>query len=70
MPFDRGFLSPYFVTETQAMEAVLADPRRKAVMQDVALVTGGQLIAEELGANSKIPEKKAPQPQHSAYGDM
>jgi chaperonin GroEL len=112
--FDRGFLSPYFITETQTMEAVLADPlillyekkisvmkdllplleevarngrslaivaedvdgealatlvvnklrgtlpcvavkgpgfgdRRKAMMQDIAIVTGGQLIAEELG---------------------
>jgi chaperonin GroEL len=114
MQFDRGFLSPYFVTEAQTMEAVLADPlillyekkisvmkdllplleevarngrslaivaedvdgealatlvvnklrgtlpcvavkapgfgdRRKAMMQDIAIVTGGQLIAEELG---------------------
>ena len=114
MQFDRGFLSPYFVTDPQKMEAVLEDPlillherkisnlkdllpllelivkmhrslvivaedveqdalatlvvnrlrgalscvavkapgfgdRRKAMMQDIAILTGGQFIAEELG---------------------
>ena len=114
MRFDRGFISPYFVTDPQEMEAVLDDPlillyekrltnmkdllplleqvarnsrpllivaeevegealatlvlnkirgtlaccavkapgfgdRRKAVLQDLAILTGGQLIAEELG---------------------
>ena len=114
MQFDRGFLSPYFITDPQKMEAVLDDPvillyerkignlkdllpllesianahqplviiaedieqdalatlvvnrlrgtlqcvavkapgfgdRRKAMMQDMAILTGGQFIAEELG---------------------
>jgi chaperonin GroEL len=114
MQFDRGFLSPYFVTDSQKMEAVLENPllllydrkisslkdllpllesivklqqpfviiaedveqdalatlvvnrlrgalpcvavkapgfgdRRKAMMQDIAILTGGQFIAEELG---------------------
>jgi chaperonin GroEL len=114
MQFDRGFLSPYFVTDPQKMEAVLEDPlillyerkisnlkdllpllelvvkqhqsllivaedieqdalatlvvnrlrgalacvavkapgfgdRRKAMMEDIAILTGGQFIAEELG---------------------
>ena len=115
MQFDRGFLSPYFITDPQKMEAVLDDPldasctrrrsailriclpllelivkmhqplviiaedveqdalatlvvnklrgalscvavkapgfgdRRKAMMQDIAVLTGGQFIAEELG---------------------
>jgi len=114
MQFDRGFLSPYFITDPQKMEAVLEDPlillnerkisnlkdllpllelivkmhqplviiaedieqdalatlvvnrlrgalscvavkapgfgdRRKAMMQDMAILTGGQFIAEELG---------------------
>lgn len=116
MQFDRGFLSPYFVTEPQKMEAVLDEPlvflydkkitsvndllpvlelaanmhrpillvaedieqdalatlvvnklrgvlscvavkapgfgdRRKAMMQDIAILTGGQFFAEELGIN-------------------
>jgi chaperonin GroEL len=114
MQFDRGYLSPYFVTDPQKMEAVLDDPlillherkisnlkdllplleaivnlhrslliiaedvdqdalatlvvnklrgaiscvavkapgfgdRRKAMMQDIAILTGGQFLADELG---------------------
>ena len=114
MQFDHGFLSPYFTTDPEKMEAVLTDPfillyekkigipkdllplleeiarqqrallivaedvegealavlvlnrlrsvlacaavkapgygdRRKAIMQDLAVLTGGQFIAEELG---------------------
>ena len=114
MQFDRGFLSPYFVTDAERMEAILQDPyillfdrkisvlrdmiglleqvaksgrpllvvaedvegealatlilnhirgvlkgcavkapgfgdRRKAMLQDVAILTGGQLISEDLG---------------------
>ncbi len=114
MQFDRGYLSPYFVTDPERMEAVLEDPmilihdkkissmkdllpilekvaqmgkpllivsedvegealatlvvnklrgtlkvaavkapgfgdRRKAMLQDVAILTGGQVISEEVG---------------------
>lgn len=114
MRFDRGFLSPYFVTDAERMEAVLEDPlillsdhkisalrdlvplleeiaksgrplliiaediegealatlivnqlrgvlkacavkapgfgdRRKAMLEDIAILTGGQVISEDLG---------------------
>lgn len=114
MQFDRGYVSPYFVTDPERMEAVLEDPyilvhekkissmkdllplleqiakagkplliiaediegealatlvvnkirgtlqvcavkapgfgdRRKAMLQDIAILTGGKMIAEELG---------------------
>ena len=114
LQFDRGYLSPYFVTDSEKMEAVLEDAlvliyegkistvkdflplleqiakagsrllviaedvdsealatlvvnrlrgvfatvavkapgfgdRRKAMLQDIAIVTGGQLVAQELG---------------------
>jgi chaperonin GroEL len=114
MQFDRGYLSPYFITDTEKMQAVLEDPvvllhekkisilkdviplleqlaqarkslfivaedvdgealatlvvnkvrgvlacvavkapgygdRRKAMMEDLAILTGGKFIAEELG---------------------
>jgi chaperonin GroEL len=116
MQIDRGYISPYFVTDTEKMEAALDDPfillhekkintmhdllpvleqvakmsrslliiaedveaealatmvvnklrgvlpcaavkapgfgdRRKEIMQDIATLTGGKLIAEELGVN-------------------
>jgi chaperonin GroEL len=114
MQFDRGYISPYFVTNTQKMEAVMEEPfilisekkissmhdmvplleqvarmgrplliiaedvdgealatlivnklrgtlkiaaakapgfgdRRKAMLQDIAILTGGQVISDELG---------------------
>lgn len=118
MQFDRGYISPYMVTDTDKMEAVLDDPfilitdkkisniqevlpvlervvqsgralvivaedvegealatfvvnklrgtftavavkapgfgdRRKAMLQDIAILTGGQVISEELGLELK-----------------
>ena len=91
MQFDRGYISPYMVTDTDKMEAVMDDPfilitdrkisadidgealativvnklrgtfkalavkapgfgdRRKAMLEDIAILTGGNVISEELG---------------------
>src|SRR6266536_193586 len=86
MRFDKGYISPYFVTDPERMEATLEDPyillanskisavkdllpvnkirgtfksvavkapgfgdRRKAMLQDIAILTGGQVISEEVG---------------------
>ena len=99
MQFDRGYISPYMVTDTDKMEAVMDDPyvlitdrkissvadilpvleqvvkqgkqiviiaedldgealavkapgfgdRRKAMLEDIAILTGGTVISEEVG---------------------
>jgi chaperonin GroEL len=123
MQFDRGYISPYMVTDTEKMEAVLDDPfilltdrkisnihdllpllekivqkgkqlllvaedvegealatlvvnklrgtftcvavkapgfgdRRKAMLEDIAVLTGGQVISEDLGIDMKNVEIK------------
>src|ERR671937_3111442 len=82
MRFDKGYISPYFVTDPERMEGVLDDPyillvstkisavkdllpvlekvmqggkapgfgeRRKAMLEDMAVLTGGTVISEEVG---------------------
>jgi len=92
MQFDKGYISPYFVTDAERMEAILDDvaregrgiliiaedvegealatlvvntmrkvlravavkapgfgDRRKEMLQDIAILTGGELFTEELG---------------------
>jgi chaperonin GroEL len=121
MRFDKGYISPYFVTDTERMETVLEDPyilianskisaikdlvpilekvmqsgkplaiiaediegealatlvvnkirgnfrsvavkapgfgdRRKAMLQDIAILTGGQVISEEIGLKLETTE--------------
>ena len=100
MMFDRGYITPYMVTDTEKMEAVIDDAyllitdkkisvisdilpileqlvqsgkklviiaedvegealstligdRRKEMLQDIAILTGGQVISEELGYELK-----------------
>ncbi len=124
MQFDRGYISPYMVTDTEKMEAILEDPyilitdkkltnihdilpllekivqqgkqmvliaedvegealatlvvnklrgtftcvgvkapgfgdRRKAMLEDIAILTGGQVISEDIGLDLKTVELTA-----------
>ena len=95
MQFDKGFISPYFVTDADRQEAILENPyilivnskitavndllpilekvmnsgkpllilaedieggfgeRRKAMLQDIAILTGGEVVSEELGLKTE-----------------
>ncbi len=71
MQFDRGYITPYMVTDTEKMEAVLDDPfilitdkkisniqeilplLEQVMQEDIAILTGGQVISEELGLELK-----------------
>ena len=62
MQFDRGYLSPYFVTDTEKMECAMEKPYiliydKKIstlkdflpILEDIAILTGGVVISEEKG---------------------
>ena len=65
MQFDRGYITPYMVTDTERMEAVLDDAyllitdKKISVIQDIlplldiAILTGGTVVSEELGYELK-----------------
>jgi len=54
MQFDKGFISPYFVTDTDRMEAVLDDP--------YILITGGKIsaLSEILPILEKVAQSSKP----------
>ncbi len=54
MQFDKGFISPYFVTDTDRMEAVLDDP--------YILITGGKVsaLSELLPILEKVAQSSKP----------
>jgi len=67
MQFDKGYLSPYMVTDPERMEAVLDEPykapgfgdRRKRMLEDIAILTGAEVITEEMGLkleNTKLTQ--------------
>src|SRR2546423_611354 len=78
MQFDKGYLSPYMITDAERMEAVLEDPyilvanqkigavkdldwgdRRKRMLEDIAILTGAEVITEEMGLkleNTKVSQ--------------
>src|ERR687898_908108 len=59
MQFDRGYLSPYFITNPEKMQVELSDPyilihekklsNLQAMLEDIAILTGGEMISEDLG---------------------
>src|SRR6266511_2374360 len=77
MQFDKGYISPYMVTDQERMEATLVvnklrgtftgvavkapgfGDRRKRMLEDIAILTGAEVITEEMGLkleNTKISQ--------------
>jgi chaperonin GroEL len=53
MQFDRGYLSPYFVTDTQKMEAVLEDPVILIYDKKISLLKDLLPLLEEIAKQQK-----------------
>jgi chaperonin GroEL (HSP60 family) len=51
-------LSPYFITNPEKMDAVLEEAVILIIAEDIAVLTGGQVISEELGIKLESVEPR------------
>lgn len=60
MRFDRGYISPYFVTDTERMEAVLDEPQLLIVAEDIEKEALATLVINRMRGVLDVTAVKAP----------
>ena len=68
MQFDRGFLSPYFVTDPEKLEATTSDYDREKLEERPAKLAGGvAVIRVGAASEAELKSRLAQRRQHSRF---